>query len=57
MSPAWRRSPDRPWVLEPKALASFIEHEPQSIAENNLRLAVSSLAHYVRNAGVHVESL
>ena len=26
MSPAWRRSPDRPWVLEPKALASFIAY-------------------------------
>ena len=57
MSPAWRRSPDRPWVLEPKALASFIEHEPQAIPDSDLRLAASSLAHYVRNASVHVESL
>ena len=58
MSPAWRRSPERPWVLEPKALASFIEHEPQSIAESDLRLAaLSCVAHYVRNASVHVGSL
>jgi hypothetical protein len=57
MSPAWRRSPERPWVLEPKALGSFIEHEPQSIEESDLRLAVSRLAHYVRNASVHIGSV
>ena len=53
MSPAWRRSPDRPWVLEPKALASFIEHEPQAIAESDLKLATSALIQYVRNASGH----
>lgn len=57
MSPAWRRSPERPWVLESKALASFIEHEPPSIEESDLRQAVSRLADYVRNASVHVRSL
>lgn len=29
-----------------------MEHEPQSIAESDLRLAASSLAHYVRNASM-----
>lgn len=48
MSPAWRRSPEQPWVLEPKALRSFIEHEPLSIEESKLRGAVSNLARYVR---------
>lgn len=57
MSPTWRRSPDRPWVLEPKALASFIEHEPQSIEETDLRQAGSKLADYVRNASARVRPL
>jgi hypothetical protein len=52
MSPTWRRTPELPWVLEPKALASFIEREPQDITESELRLAASSLAQYVRNASV-----
>lgn len=53
MSPTWRRSPELPWVLEPKALASFIEQEPQDITEGELRLAASSLAQYVRSANPH----
>ena len=56
MSPAWRRSPELPWVLEPKALASFIEQEPQDITESELRLAASSLAQYVRSANAHGRS-
>jgi hypothetical protein len=50
MDPAWRQSPDLPWVLEPKALASFIEREPEDITETELRIAASSLDQYVRSA-------
>lgn len=56
MSPTWRRSPERPWVLEPKALASFIEHESQTIPESDLRLAASTLVRYVRDVGAHTGS-
>jgi hypothetical protein len=54
MSRAWRQTPGLPWVLEPKAFASFIEREPQDITESDLRLAVSSLAQYVRNANARM---
>jgi Nuclease-related domain len=57
MSPAWRRTPELPWVLEPRALAAFIEREPQKITESELRLAASSLAHYVRSANAQPGSL
>jgi len=50
MSPAWRRSPELPWVLPPSVLGSFIEHEPCRITESHLALATSGLAQYVRNA-------
>ncbi len=57
MSPTWRRTPKLPWVLEPKALASLIEREPQDITESDLRLAASSLAQYARNANARIGSL
>lgn len=38
----------RVWVLNPKALLSFIEKEPTSISEEDLRLAVFFLARYVK---------
>jgi Nuclease-related domain len=57
MSPAWRQTPGRPWVLEPKALAAFIEREPQDITEDELRRAASSLKQYVRNANAHIGPL
>jgi hypothetical protein len=57
MSPAWRRSPELPWVLPPSGLRSFIEHEPRRISESDLALASSGLAQYVRNTTVRTGSL
>jgi len=48
MRPAWRRSPELPWVLPPNVLRSFIEHEPCRITESDLALAASGLTQYVR---------
>lgn len=48
MSDAWRRSPDKPWVLEPKALPAFIEHAPTRIEQSDLKLATSHLSRYIR---------
>lgn len=39
MSEAWRRSPDKPWVLEPKALPAFIENARTQITVSDQRLA------------------
>jgi len=36
------------WVLSPKALPSFIEHEPARIEDSDLHLAAFHLAHYIR---------
>lgn len=49
MSAAWRRSADKPWVLEPKALPAFIEHEVTRVAETDVKLAAYHLARYVRS--------
>lgn len=48
MSDAWRRSPGKPWVLEPKALPGFLENEPQHIADTDLKLAAYHLSRYIR---------
>jgi hypothetical protein len=48
MSSAWRVSPDKPWVLEPKALPAFIENEPKRIMDGDLKLAAYHLSRYVR---------
>lgn len=56
MSPAWRRSPDLPWVLAPSGLRSFIEHEPCRITKSDLAFAASALAQYVRNTTVRTAS-
>ncbi|MGH8226529.1 MAG: nuclease-related domain-containing protein [Steroidobacteraceae bacterium] len=48
MPEAWRKSPDRPWVLEPKALPTFIEHEPTRITESDCKLAAYHLSRYIR---------
>ena len=53
MSDVWRASPDKPWVLEPKALPGFIENERPGIAESDLKLAAYHLSRYVRTAGRH----
>lgn len=37
------------WVLEPKALPGFIEHEPAQLAETDLRLAAFHLARFIRS--------
>jgi hypothetical protein len=57
MSPAWRRSPELPWVLPPSVLGSFIEHEPCRITESDLALATSGLAQYVRSTTARTISL
>jgi hypothetical protein len=36
------------WVLNPEALPSFIEHEPNRINESDLHLAAYHLARYIR---------
>jgi hypothetical protein len=36
------------WVLNPKALPSFIQHEPVQIKESDLHLATFHLARYIR---------
>jgi hypothetical protein len=36
------------WVLHPKALPSFIEHEPNRISESDLHMATFHLAGYIR---------
>lgn len=48
MSNAWRMSPDKPWVLEPKALPSFIQNEPRRIVDSELNLAAYHLSRYIR---------
>jgi hypothetical protein len=48
MNNAWRMSPDRPWVLEPKALPGFIGNEPKRIADTDVKLAAYHLSRYVR---------
>lgn len=48
MSSGWRNSPDKPWVLEPKALPGFIGNEPKRIADSDLKLAAYHLSRYVR---------
>ncbi len=36
------------WVLHPKALPSFIEHEPNRVSESDLHMATYHLAGYIR---------
>ena len=38
------------WVLEPKALPSFIEHEPRQLSDSDVTLAAFHLGRYVRTA-------
>jgi hypothetical protein len=38
------------WVLEPKALPSFIEHEPRRLSDSDVTLAAFHLGRYVRTA-------
>ena len=50
--PGWfvERNPEGSsvWVLNPKALPSFIEHEPNRISESDLHMATYHLAGYIR---------
>ena len=48
MSVEWKRSPNKPWVLEPKALPGFIEHEPQAVAPSDVSMAAYHLSRYIR---------
>ena len=46
MPPAWKQA-GLPWVLEPKALPSFIENEPTGLDESDVKLAAYHLSRYV----------
>lgn len=48
MSEAWKSVPDKPWVLEPKALPEFIEHTGERISEGDVALAAFHLSRYIR---------
>jgi hypothetical protein len=50
MSDAWRRSPEKPWVLNPKALPVFIGNQSAMIPESDVKLAAYHLSRYVRAA-------
>jgi hypothetical protein len=50
MSDTWKRNSDLPWVLEPKALPSFIEHEPAMLSPSDVALASYHLSRYIRTA-------
>jgi len=50
MSEAWKRNPELPWVLEPKALPSFIEHDAGRIEMSEVALAAFHLSRYIRVA-------
>jgi hypothetical protein len=52
MSNAWRLSPEKPWVLEPKALPGFIANELMRIADSDVKLAAYHLSRFVRMANV-----
>jgi hypothetical protein len=38
------------WILEPKALPSFVENEPTRLAESDIRLAAFHLSRYIRTS-------
>ena len=42
-----RRKPSDPSVLEPKALASFLEREPTTLVDEDVALATYHLSRYV----------
>jgi len=48
MSREWKSDRTKPWVLEPKALPAFIEHEPETIEPSEVKLAAYHLSRYVR---------
>jgi hypothetical protein len=48
MSRDWKRDQNKPWVLEPKGLPAFIEHEPGTIGPSDVTLAAYHLSRYVR---------
>ncbi|MCC7359000.1 MAG: NERD domain-containing protein [Anaerolineales bacterium] len=44
------KTPDGVWVLNPKALASFIQHEPTVLKPEDVALVATRLADYVEKA-------
>ena len=48
MSQRWKSDASLPWVLEPKALPSFIENEPEQMKLTDVTLAAYHLSRYVR---------
>jgi hypothetical protein len=53
MDAQWKRDSGKSWVLEPKALAAFIENEPETIAESDVALAAYHLSRYVPATGAN----
>lgn len=43
------RGAEGAWVLNPRALPAFIEHEPVSVSEEDVRLAAYHLSRYIRS--------
>ncbi len=48
-TPAAKSSPV--WVLNPKALPGFLNHQPKSLAQDDVRLASYHLSRYIRSTG------
>lgn len=51
--PGWfvkdsRSSRREPWVLEPKALATFLSYEPESMSAEHAKLAAFHLSRFIR---------
>ena len=51
MTAAWRRSAEKPWLLERKSLPAFIDAEPERIVEFDLKLAAFHFSRYVSMTG------
>ena len=52
--PGWfvEQSKDKPadlWVLEPKALPTFIDNEPKRLADQDIKLASFHLSRFIRS--------
>jgi hypothetical protein len=48
MSQNWKQSADKPWVLSPRALPSFIQNSHAQISEEDVNLAAYHLSRYIR---------
>jgi hypothetical protein len=48
MSERWKSDASLPWILEPKALPSFIKNEPEQLQMTDVSLVAFHLSRYVR---------